>query len=288
MPNCNRWSFANLKMNYKRFALFSGIMLCLAFVIPNASAAEFVLDEFSDGPAAVSTFQFCEYSDNSAPLVLGEIRGIFVCTDYGTTTTAETDTTLEQFVFSYQFRASSGLNYDREGNLLGGEDVTDGGANNAFRLDFVKSDTSNIVTVAAGDVDGKFGLFRFTKGASGPTSEVIPFSMIKDPITMEVPDFSKLENVNILFDGRGTHGVNNELILGKVVAVSSEPMEECPPGTTGIYPDCTPIGGLPIGGELIPIDTTSLLLAGAHLTASWLIPVIVTGAGIVFVLVRRK
>jgi len=43
-----------------------------------------------------------------------------------------------------------------------------------------------------------------------------------------------------------------------------------------------------VGGELIPIETTSLLLAGAQMTASWLIPVIVAGAGILLVLVRKS
>jgi len=44
----------------------------------------------------------------------------------------------------------------------------------------------------------------------------------------------------------------------------------------------------PVGGTLIPIDKTSLLLAGAQMTAAWMIPAIVAGAGIVLVLVRRK
>lgn len=43
-----------------------------------------------------------------------------------------------------------------------------------------------------------------------------------------------------------------------------------------------------VGGEFIPIETTSLLLAGTQMTASWMIPVLVAGSGIVFVLVRRK
>ena len=43
-----------------------------------------------------------------------------------------------------------------------------------------------------------------------------------------------------------------------------------------------------VGGELIPIDSASLILAGAQMTTAWLIPVLVAGAGIVFVLVRRK
>ena len=43
----------------------------------------------------------------------------------------------------------------------------------------------------------------------------------------------------------------------------------------------------PVGGEMIPINTTSLLLAGTYSNASWMIPVIVSGIGIGFVIVRR-
>ncbi len=45
--------------------------------------------------------------------------------------------------------------------------------------------------------------------------------------------------------------------------------------------------GCLVGGETIPIDTTSLLLAGTQMTASWLVPVMVAGAGIVIVIARR-
>jgi len=42
-----------------------------------------------------------------------------------------------------------------------------------------------------------------------------------------------------------------------------------------------------VGGTIIPIDTTSLLLAGAQMTAVWLIPVVVAAIGIGLVLSRR-
>jgi len=42
-----------------------------------------------------------------------------------------------------------------------------------------------------------------------------------------------------------------------------------------------------IGGSLIPIDSTSFLLAGAQMTASWMIPVVVAGIGIGFVVLRK-
>jgi len=43
----------------------------------------------------------------------------------------------------------------------------------------------------------------------------------------------------------------------------------------------------PVGGELIPLDTTTLLLAGAQMNAAWMIPVIVSGIGIAIVIARK-
>ena len=42
-----------------------------------------------------------------------------------------------------------------------------------------------------------------------------------------------------------------------------------------------------VGGELIPLDTTMILLAGAQMNAAWLIPVIVAATGIGIVLARK-
>jgi len=47
------------------------------------------------------------------------------------------------------------------------------------------------------------------------------------------------------------------------------------------------LGIPPVGGELIPLDTSALLLAGAQMNAAWLIPVIVAAAGIGIVLSRK-
>lgn len=47
-------------------------------------------------------------------------------------------------------------------------------------------------------------------------------------------------------------------------------------------------GGQVIGGTLIPIDSISLILAGTHLTAIWLIPIIVSGVGIGLVFLKSR
>ncbi len=44
---------------------------------------------------------------------------------------------------------------------------------------------------------------------------------------------------------------------------------------------------LAVGGEILPIDTTMVLLGATQTTASWLIPVIVAGIGIGIVILRK-
>jgi len=44
---------------------------------------------------------------------------------------------------------------------------------------------------------------------------------------------------------------------------------------------------VPVGGELIPLDTTMVLVAGTQFTAAWLIPVLVSSIGIGIVISRK-
>lgn len=60
------------------------------------------------------------------------------------------------------------------------------------------------------------------------------------------------------------------------------PNDPCDPNPFG--PACT---GQVIGGEIIPIESTTLLLAGLQTSAIWLAPVVVSAVGIGLVLVRR-
>jgi len=43
----------------------------------------------------------------------------------------------------------------------------------------------------------------------------------------------------------------------------------------------------PVGGELIPLDTTMVLVAGSQTTAAWMIPVLVSAIGIGIVIARK-
>jgi len=42
-----------------------------------------------------------------------------------------------------------------------------------------------------------------------------------------------------------------------------------------------------VGGELLPLDSAALLLAGAQMNAAWLIPVLVSAIGIGIVIARK-
>ncbi len=42
-----------------------------------------------------------------------------------------------------------------------------------------------------------------------------------------------------------------------------------------------------VGGELIGIDSTALLVTGAQMNAAWMIPVMVSGIGIAVVIARK-
>ena len=49
----------------------------------------------------------------------------------------------------------------------------------------------------------------------------------------------------------------------------------------------SPIISPAVGGELIPLDTSALLLTGAQMNAAWMIPVIVSAIGIGIVIARK-
>jgi len=45
--------------------------------------------------------------------------------------------------------------------------------------------------------------------------------------------------------------------------------------------------GMPVGGQIIPLDSTMVLAAGAQYTAAWMIPVLVSAIGIGIVIARK-
>jgi len=57
--------------------------------------------------------------------------------------------------------------------------------------------------------------------------------------------------------------------------------------TDGIRPGFFCVAKMAVGGEIIPLDTTMILAAGAQYTAAWMIPVLVSAIGIGIVIARK-
>jgi len=192
------------------------VITAMLFVSPQAFAAPFLVDDFSSGDAtSIDSTGTCQ-SDDTPTGVLGGIRGLFACRDSGSgQVTGEVSSS--QYLFRLnQAVGSSGLNYDKGGLLLGGLDITDGGLNDAFRLDIIRSDIEVTVTVDVVDTSGNFGTFMFQiLPTPTPTTELVLFSVITDPTSLPI-DYSQLDFVGFSFEGSQLNAVNSDLLLGGI------------------------------------------------------------------------
>ena len=122
--------------------------------------------------------------------------------------------------------------------------------------------------------------------------------------SFDTPDIGVLENSG-LFINSGTitnafistiniqgviQNLNSIVNFGTINILCGGELQENqpdPPGTINLI-SCFPDDQVPVGGELFPVDTSALLLAGAQTTFSWLIPVMVSAVGISLVFLKRK
>jgi len=91
----------------------------------------------------------------------------------------------------------------------------------------------------------------------------------------------ELNNANDLFEIRLTRNGNAPYADGTAFIVQQ------PEASDLIFNTFFDPSQTPVGGELIPIETTSLILAGAQ-TFSWMIPVVLSVLGIGLFVVSRK
>ena len=134
-------------------------------------------------------------------------------------------------------------------------------------------------------------------GAGGTTTSTLTIEVQDDGpvLASDVPCSVFDVFGNIL--GTGVTDVNGQVVITILIVFGDEIEIICTTDTSFAKKSIIVLGNQVtisltlqslVGGKSLTIDTTSLLLAGAQMTASWLIPVIVVGAGIVLVLVRRK
>jgi outer membrane protein assembly factor BamB len=79
------------------------------------------------------------------------------------------------------------------------------------------------------------------------------------------------------------------LVSSAGLAIFGEPtVSVCPPGTTGFPPECFPINGDIVAGEIIPIDSTALMIAGLQTSAIWMLPILAGAIGTGAFIIRSK
>ena len=112
--------------------------------------------------------------------------------------------------------------------------------------------------------------------------QVAPTSACNNQLALVITS-SDGDVVNIPQGNLGTVNLNFK-------AVSSVTIDPKPDGvfTGNVCMDNYVFEVIPIGGELLPIDTTALLLAGFQTNLAWIIPVALSAVGIGVILVRKK
>ena len=134
-----------------------------------------------------------------------------------------------------------------------------------FELDQLSSDIN-------GDFDTQFNSIMIT----------IPPTVPGDPPTIIIVD---LEFVDHSFGVQFQTDFSFQHFLNELMDGSYDPGEDVMNEIRHLI--AKGYGGCYVGGEIIPIESTSLILAGAQ-SFSWMIPVMLSVLGIGLVLVRRK
>ena len=119
------------------------------------------------------------------------------------------------------------------------------------------------------NADDRFGPFPIVAGNNDLTVDLTGYTIGDSFMRVRVCD-----TPSECMDPTG-HAISGEVEDYKVQITERDEMP--PPG-----PDRTAVGG-----EIIPLDTTMILVAGAQYNAAWMIPVIVSAIGIAIVIARK-
>ena len=161
---------------------------------------------------------------------------------------------------------------------------------------------TEIFTMSAVDGSGKTNLGIGSNPDWSPDGTKIVFDTGGQIFTMSAVDGSGKTNISnnaffesnpnwspdgtkIVFDT--TRDGNREIYVMNAADGSSPTNLTMTPNDTESRPHWQPLTMIAVGGSFVPIDTTTLLVAGAQMTSAWMIPIIVAGIGFAIVIARK-
>jgi len=151
---------------------------------------------------------------------------------------------------------------DINNNKDGVINIDDGGSLHNVSPSSLNNNLGAQINIKGGELKGR--IFGTGGAINRADNSIVNFGIID--ISGPWQNFGTIENegiINVLCGG-------SIVPLGTIIGAGEFNEFECP-----------------VGGELIPLDTTALLLAGAQMNAAWMIPVIVAGIGFAIVIARK-
>lgn len=151
----------------------------------------------------------------------------------------------------------------------------------------IKTRSSHHLTFTFSEPQAAFGFTLTDLGDSFDDPVTVTFSGINPPQTFTIPTESGITVVGyfgIIGDSLSDTFDIVTFDIGSGFGIQGFGIDDV---STARLSQTNPVEPIVIGGEIIPIETTSLILAGAQ-SFSWMIPVVLSVIGIGLVLVRKK
>jgi len=262
-------------MKYQILAGTLGLVIFLGLVqLPAAEGAAFLIDDFSDD----NNLETCDFQivdntnapDRSVQTGLTGVQGgIRECVNFLTAFDGQSNSGILVVQATGMFRQMGGTNIGSSTMLIYDAQSNDAGANSLnlntvssdnFKIGYSKADNAVDVTVEYTDGDGDVStqMGQLSAGTNAPTELLF----VNANFAVNNVDLNDIQRIKVTL--QTTSDVSDWDIDSLEITMEM------------------------VGGEMFPVDTTALLLAGAELNAIWMLPAIAAiGIG-AFVVFRKR
>ena len=94
--------------------------------------------------------------------------------------------------------------------------------------------------------------------------------------------------ISIIHGGPGALVNDGDDEINGVLGLQSTFVQECPPGTTGTFPDCVVPPAEVVGGEILPLSNGALVIAGFTSVSVWMGPLLAGAVGAAIIYIKKK